>query len=304
MLALSIGLALLAALGNAGASVLQRRAAAELGPDPADAPHGSWLTGLVHRRVWVWGAALLAVSGVLQALALATGPLSVVQPVMSTELMFTLVVGGFVFHRRPDARTRWAFAAMAVGLGAFLALADPTDGRATVPVAAWLWTALGAGLLMAVLGAVSTRLPPSARAAVLGTATATGFAVTAALLKDALGRLPDGVDAVLTSWMPYAAIVVGLGSFLLLQVTLRAGSLVASQPALTLGDALLSVVLGVCLFAEDVHLGWRVAPEVLALALLVAGCVQLARSPLVTEDSGDSGDSGKGADPAGRQDHW
>ncbi|WP_256107523.1 DMT family transporter [Streptomyces sp. ODS05-4] len=304
MLALSICLALLAALGNAGASVLQRRAAAEAAPASPGARHGSWLAGLLHRRVWLWGAALLGVAGVLQALALATGPLSVVQPVMSTELMFTLVVGGFVFRRRPDARTRWAFAAMALGLAAFLALADPTDGRATVPVAAWLWTALGAGVFTAVLGVVSLRLPPSARAAVLGTATATGFACTAALLKDALGRLPDGVDAVLTSWLPYAAVVVGLGSFLLLQITLGAGSLVASQPALTLGDALLSVVLGVTLFAERVHLGWRVVPEVLALALLVAGCARLARSPLVTEDSAQPPGGGDPTAPAPRGDHW
>ncbi|MHC3388649.1 DMT family transporter [Streptomyces lavendulocolor] len=282
MLALSICLALLAALGNAGASVLQRRGAAA--PEPDSARRGAWMAGLVHRRVWVWGAALLAVSGILQALALATGPLSVVQPVMSTELMFTLVVGGLVFRRRPDTRTRWAFAAMALGLAVFLALADPTGGRTFVPLADWVWTALGAGLFVAVLGLVSPRLAPAPRAAVLGTATATGFACTAALLKDALGRLPDGVGAVLTTWQPYAAVAVGLASFLLLQVTLRAGSLVASQPALTLGDALLSVVLGVTLFAERVHLGWRVVFEVMALALLVAGCVQLARSPLVTDD--------------------
>ncbi|RST13623.1 hypothetical protein E2C00_03120 [Streptomyces sp. WAC05374] len=290
MLALSICLALLAALGNAGASVLQRQGAAATGTEPASARRGSWMAGLVHRRVWVWGAALLAVSGILQALALATGPLSVVQPVMSTELMFTLVVGGVVFRQRPDTRTRWAFAAMAVGLGVFLAMADPSGGRSTVPLADWGWTALGTGLFVAVMGVVSLRLSPAPRAAVLGTATATGFAVTAALLKDALGRVPDGIGAVFTTWQPYAAVGVGLASFVLLQVTLRAGSLVASQPALTLGDALLSVVLGVTLFAERVHLGWRVVFEVLALAVLVAGCVQLARSPLVTDDPERSGD--------------
>ncbi|MET9428932.1 MULTISPECIES: DMT family transporter [unclassified Streptomyces] len=284
MLALSILLALLAALGNAGASVLQRRAAADVGPGPRPSrSRGGWMAVLVHRRVWVWGAGLLAVSGILQALALATGPLSIVQPVMSTELMFTLVLGSVVFRRSPDTATRWAFAAMAVGLAAFLALADPSGGRDTVPPADWLWTAIAVGAFVAVMIAVSVRLPSAPRAAALGTATATGFSCTAALLKDALGRLPDGLDAVLTTWQPYAAMGVGLASFLLLQVTLRAGTLVASQPAMTLGDALLSVVLGVTLFAEKVHLGWRVGFEVLALAILTAGCVHLARSPLVAE---------------------
>jgi multidrug transporter EmrE-like cation transporter len=86
---------------------------------------------------------------------------------------------------------------------------------------------------------------------------------------------------------------VGLGSFLLLQVALRAGSLAASQPALTLGDALLSVVLGVVLFQESVHLGWRTPLEVVALGLLIGGCVELARSPLLAEDPESAEGTGK-----------
>ncbi|MCQ0003098.1 hypothetical protein LUX00_22935 [Streptomyces sudanensis] len=79
---------------------------------------------------------------------------------------------------------------------------------------------------------------------------------------------------------------VGLASFLLLQVTFRAGTLAASQPALTLGDALLSVVLGVWLFDERVVVGARGVFEVLAVGVLVVACVELARSPLVTGGDG------------------
>ncbi|MFG3498814.1 DMT family transporter [Streptomyces sp. NPDC047928] len=285
MLALSVCLALLAALGNAAASVLQRHGAAGAAL-PAASVRG-WWPRLVRRRDWVWGAAFLGVSGVFQALALATGPLAVVQPVMSTELLFTLVLGGVVFRRRPDTRTWWAFGAMAVGLGAFLALAEPSGGRASVPASDWVWTGAAVGSVAVVLVVLSLRLRAAPRAALLGTATALGFSCTAALLKDALGRLPEGVGALLTAWPLYAAILVGLASFALLQVTFRAGSLVASQPALTLGDALLSVVLGVVLFHEHVELGGRVPFEALALAVLVAGCARLARSPLVVGEEGE-----------------
>ncbi|WP_037775491.1 DMT family transporter [Streptomyces pristinaespiralis] len=281
MTALSVCLALLAALANAAASVLQRRALADMPTTTAMA--------LLRRPGWMWGAAMLVVSGALQALALATGPLAVVQPVMSTELLFTLLVGGTAFRRRPDRRTQVAFVAMAVGLGGFLALAAPSGGRDTVPAAHWAWAGLSLAAAVAVLIAVSIRLPSSPRAAVLGTATAIGFACTAVLLKDALGRLPEGVGAVFTTWQLYAAMAVGLGSFLLLQVALRAGSLAASQPALTLGDALLSVVLGVVLFQENLNLEWRTPLEVLALGLLIGGCVELARSPLIGEDAEGTG---------------
>ncbi|MGK5630242.1 DMT family transporter [Streptomyces sp. URMC 123] len=283
MMALSVVLALLAALGNALASVLQRRAAATEQPvRPASrVPWLSWLAGLTRRPLWLWGAVALLVSGLCQAGALATGPLAVVQPVMTTELLFTLVVGGVVFHREPGRGTWWAFAAMAVGLALFLGAAAPTEGRPTVPSPRWLEVALPALATVVALSVLAFRLRPAPRAAVLGTATAIGFSCTAALMKDAIGRLPDGLDAVLTCWQPYAAVAVGLGSFLLLQATLKAGTLVASQPALTLGDALLSVVLGVVLFDERIALGIRMIPEAAALALLVAGSVRLVHSPVI-----------------------
>ncbi|MGP4003738.1 DMT family transporter [Streptomyces sp. 8N706] len=281
MTALSIVLALLAAAGNAVASVLQRRAAADEKPG-AEAPRFSWLLRLVRRPVWLWGAGVLGLSALCQAAALATGPLAVVQPVMTTELLFTLVVGSLVFRSRPDARTRWAFVAMAVGLAVFLGLASPSGGRGTVPAGRWILVAVTVSLVVLVLIAVALRLPSAPRAAVLGTATAIGFSCTAGLMKDALGRLDDGPADLVTAWQTYTAIGVGLASFLLLQATLRAGTLVASQPALTLGDSLLSAVLGALLFDEHIALGIRALPEAVALALLVLGSVQLARSPVVS----------------------
>ncbi|NLU75370.1 DMT family transporter [Streptomyces sp. HNM0575] len=283
MLVLSVVLALFGALANAAASVLQRRAAAT----ERVAPSGrrfSWLTHLLHRPVWMWGSAMLIFSGIFQAGALATGPLAVVQPVMATELLFTLVVGSVFFHRRPDARAWRAFLTMVTGLAVFLVLIDPSVGTTRVPVGRWL--AAGAVLLTIVilLIVLATRLPSSPRATVLGAATSFGFSATAALMKDAVARLSDGLVALFTAWQTYAVGVVGLGSFLLLQMALRAGTLVASQPALTLGDSLMSLVLGAVLFDEQLRLGILVVPELGALALVGAGSLQLARTPEVSGD--------------------
>ncbi len=281
LLIVSVVLALMAALANAAASVLQRRAAATE-KAASTGRRFSWLTHLLHRPVWMWGSAMLGLSGICQAGALATGPLAVVQPVMATELLFTLVVGSVFFHRRPDTRAWWAFLSMVLGLAAFLVLVHPTAGTTRVPVGRWL--AAGAGLLTVViiLLVVAARLPSAPRATVLGAATAIGFSGTAALMKDAIARLSDGIVALLTAWQTYGVAVLGLASFLLLQVTLRAGTLVASQPALTLGDSLTSVVLGSVLFDEKLTLGWFILPELAAIALVGAGSVQLARTPEVS----------------------
>lgn len=295
----SVVLALLAAFGNAAASVLQRRAATgeldeeQRAREEREGRQGvpqrrlAWLVHLLHRPVWLWGAGTLVVSGVCQGGALATGPLAVVQPVMTTELLFTLVVGSAVFNRRPDARAWWAFLAMAVGLAVLLWLVRPSHGADSVPLDRWMFVGPSVVAAVAVLLAISTRLPSSPRATVLGSATAIGFAVTAALMKDAIAQLAHGLTGLLTAWQTYGVVVAGLTGFLLLQLTLRAGTLVASQPALTLGDAFLSVVLGAVLFDERLALGPLVLPELAALALISLGSVQLARSPAVSGQHGE-----------------
>lgn len=295
---LTVVLALLAALSNASASVLQRRAAAE-------EPEGGrgvrqavrWLARVLRRPHWLAGAALLALSTVLQAFALAVGSLSVVQPLLASELLFTLAVGSLVFRRRPNGRTWLAFAALAIGLAVFLGAAQPSAGRSTAPAERWL-VAGGAVLGLAALLVVAARPVKGApRAGLLGLSSAVSFAATAALLKEVMGRLAQDPGTVLAQWPPYATVGTGAVAFLLLQSALRAGTLTASQPALTLGDALTSVALGWALFDEQIALGVRVLPEVIGIALIGAGSIGLASAPSVS-GAWDTAPGGRdGTDP-------
>jgi drug/metabolite transporter (DMT)-like permease len=280
---LTVVLALFAALSNAAASVLQRRAAAQ-DEDRAGAVHTvvRSLLRLVRDPYWVGGAALLAVTTVLQGAALAVGSLAVVQPLMASELLFTLMVGSMVFHRRPDPRTWLAFVALAGGLALFLGAAAPSAGHDTAsPGGRWAWAGATLFVVVTALASVGSLVRGAPRAALFGSASAVAFGGTAALLKEVTGRLPQGVGAVLTQWPPYATAVVGVISFLLLQSALRAGTLAASQPALTLGDALTSVALGWALFGEQIALGVRVVPELIGVAMIGLGSVGLARAPSV-----------------------
>lgn len=304
--ALTVLLALLSALGNGAASVLQRRAAVDQERELPGAGRGGAgqtllrLLRLLRRPYWLAGAAAMVVSAVAQVGALAVGRLSVVQPLLVSELLFTLVVGSLVFRRRPGGRTWLAFVTLAAGLALFLAAAAPSHGRATARPG--LWLPAGAVLVLVVGGLVlvARALRGAARAATLGCATAVGFACTAALIKEFTGRFGGGVAAVFTGWPLYAVCVVGLLSFLLLQSTLRAGTLAASQPALTLGDALVSIALGWVLFGERVELGLRLLPETVGIALMAAGIVGLTRSPAVAE-GWDADTTGAAARPTARQ---
>ena len=54
----------------------------------------------------------------------------------------------------------------------------------------------------------------------------------------------------------------------------------ASQPVLTLGDALVSLALGVTLYAQKVRTGWWLILESAGAALILYGAVLPARMPL------------------------
>ncbi|MFF2327198.1 MULTISPECIES: DMT family transporter [unclassified Streptomyces] len=284
MNALAVTLALLAALANGAASVLQRRAAMEqvefetAGGRPDVRQAARRLTQLVRRPFWLAGASALGMSAALQACALAVGSLSVVQTLMVSELLFTLLLGTAVFHHQPGGRTWMSFLTLAVGLALFLAAAGPSVGEATGRAGTWLVVGACAATAVGALTLLARVLGGATSAAALGCGTAISFACTAALIKEVTGRIPEGVAVVLTTGYLYAMCCAGLLSLLLLQSTLRAGTLAASQPALTLGDALVSVVLGTALFGERIGLGAHLLPTVLGACLIAAGTVGLSVS--------------------------
>lgn len=280
LLVLSVVFALSAAGSNATATVLQRRAALDV--PLSEGFRLALLTALLHRPVWLAGMlAVLAAAG-FQALALADGALAVVQPIFVLELPLALLIGSLVLKRRVT-RVGWtAVACMAAGLGIGLAAAAPDAGTGRPAADGWIVAIVCCGGTMAVLTLTALRRDAGrARAACFGCAAAVGYALTAALIKDATDAWQTGGPAAfLLAWQTYGFAVAGICALFLLQNAVQSGPLVASQPTLTLGDALVSLTLGITLFGERVRTGWWLVPEVLGAAMILGGAVLLARIPL------------------------
>jgi drug/metabolite transporter (DMT)-like permease len=116
--------ALLTALFNGLASVLQRMAAADA--PAAKALHVSLFGYLIRRKVWLAGIGMVMLAAVCQAIALATGPVALVQPICILELPFTLLVASRLAHRKLPRMTWWAVGLVTVALGIGLAAAAPS----------------------------------------------------------------------------------------------------------------------------------------------------------------------------------
>jgi drug/metabolite transporter (DMT)-like permease len=290
---LSIVLAVLASIGNAVASVLQRRAAAALPEDQSGGPI-MMLWRLAHRRDWLGGISAIIVGFLCQAAALATGPIALVQPILVLELAFALILAQVVFRSRLHRREWGAVIGMSAGLAVLLYALQPGGGDpARTAAGAWV---LGIGVTFAVsviFAVIGYRSTASRRAAFFGLATGVGFALTAVLLTSISAVYStSGWSGVFSAPQTYLLIVLGPAYFFLLQKSLQAGSLVAAQPALTLSNPVVAMAFGVVVFGERVRTGGWLALAVAGALVIAASTAVLARSPLLR--SGEASASGIG----------
>ena len=75
----------------------------------------------------------------------------------------------------------------------------------------------------------------------------------------------------------------------LVQSALNAGGLLAAQPGLTLSDPVVSILWGVMAFHEQLRGGLFIVLAVISGLTLAAAVVVLARSPLLSGESGEPG---------------
>ncbi|WP_020579262.1 DMT family transporter [Actinopolymorpha alba] len=274
-------LALFAAASNAFASVLQRHEARSAPREESFRP--ALILDLGRRPLWWLGIVGVMAGAVFQGAALLTGPLAVVQPLMMIELPLTLLLAALVFRRRLGGRSIAGTAGVTFGVMALLVAVDPSGGGSGVDPVRWTLALPSVVAAVALLVGLGQAVEGAARAASLGASAAVAFALTAALMKDATGRLEVSAAAFFTSWQLYATVAAGICAMFLLQNAYQAGTIVAAQPAITVGDALVSLVLGVVLFDEDLRLGAWTLLALVGLAMIIAGALELSRSPLMSQ---------------------
>ena len=122
----SIVSALCAAICFALAAVLQQESTQTVSADKSLSV--GLIVDLFKRPRWLVGGLFMLTGFGLQALALAYGPIAVVQPIIMTELAFAIPLGILRRHRRAG-RQEWAgIWCMIVGVSVFILAADPGGG--------------------------------------------------------------------------------------------------------------------------------------------------------------------------------
>jgi drug/metabolite transporter (DMT)-like permease len=305
VLVVAVPAAVLGAASFGLASAMQQRATKQVPTSTALDPR--LIVRLVRQPTWVLGIGTVAVGFGLQVLALAYGPLVLVQPLLVTGVLFGTVFSTMLAHRPLDRQILLGASACVVGLAALLTLSHPSDvgGQLTDPAhLAPLAIVLAVIIVGCLVVAIGSRFSGAAHVAALAVATGVLYGVTAGMVKVITTQLRDGgLPEMLGHPALYVICVCGPLGFLLSQNTFQQGVLIAPALAIiTLVDPLVGFAIGVFWLGERVNTSAPVLGGACAAALLVVvGIGILARRGTQIRHQIESGDSLRSGDhPANR----
>ncbi|MFD5731035.1 DMT family transporter [Streptomyces sp. NBC_00523] len=273
-LALSVLLSLVSAVAYAAGAIVQERV--------ATASDGRSLAPL-RNRVWWAAVTLNGLGAVLHVVALAYGPLSLVQPLGALTIVFALPMAALFVRRRAGA-TAWRGAVMAtVGLAGLLALTGSSDAHSLGAPQQLMLAMVTFGAVAALILLSRAMRRPVMRSVVLAGAAGVAFGIASVYTKTVAMEWTAG--AVKSGLLPLLVIAALAGAGLLLsQAAYRGAGLTAPLATVTVVNPVVAAAVGITLFGEQFRHG--VTGTVLALvcgAVAAGGLIMLTTERMTAE---------------------
>ncbi|MDA8044571.1 MAG: DMT family transporter [Actinomycetota bacterium] len=276
----SVICALLAAVMFAFAAVMQQESTLTVPSDRSLSP--GLLLDLLRRPKWVLGGASMLGGFGLQAVALAFGPIVLVQPIVVLELAFAIPFGILRRHRHAGLREWAGILAVMAGVAIFILSANPGRGVGNPPSIEWIESLVPVGAVGAIcVGIGSTRRGPT-RAMFFGSAAGMAFGLLSVLTKAVTHLLSSDVLKAFYTWQVYVTIAVGIVALTVSQSAYQAGPLAYSMPFVGVLEPLIAITIGDIVLGEAVNLTeTEFVLELTAAAVAILGIVLLTTSQTV-----------------------
>ncbi|MDW8808557.1 DMT family transporter [Streptomyces scabiei] len=261
-LALSVLLSFVSAVAYAGGAIVQERVAVS-SPGRSYAP--------LRRPVWWAAVGLNGLGGLLHVVALAYGPLSLVQPLGALTIVFALPMAALFVGRKAGA-TAWRGAIMAtVGLAGLLSLVGSADARSLDTVQRVLVaTASGCAVAALTVAGRAAHRHPAVRSLLLAVASGVAFGMSSVFTKTVAVDWTDGVA--LADLPTLAAIgAFAAAGLLLSQAAYRGGGLAAPLATLTVVNPVVASAVGITMFGETFRYGTTGTLLALGCGVVAAG---------------------------------
>ncbi|WP_407111825.1 DMT family transporter (plasmid) [Streptomyces sp. DSM 116494] len=309
-LALSVLLSFVSAVAYAGGAIVQERVAVSSPGTQQYAP--------LRRPGWWAAVGLNGLGGLLHVVALAYGPLSLVQPLGALTIVFVLPMAALFVGRRAGA-TAWRGAIMAtVGLAGLLSLVGSADAQSLDTAQRVAAAVVTAGAIVALMiAARAAHRHPAVRSILLATASGVAFGMSSVFTKTVAVDWTGGLAA---ANLPSLAVigVLATAGMLLSQASYRGAGLAAPLATLTVVNPVVAAAVGLTMFGETFRYGTAGTALALSCGVVAAGGLilltteRLAREQREAAPAAGSGvrvpESGpeavpaarSGAEPAGR----
>ncbi|MFJ5775620.1 DMT family transporter [Streptomyces sp. NPDC093094] len=293
-LALSVLLSFVSAVAYAGGAIVQERVA-ETSPGEQYAP--------LRRPGWWAAVALNGFGGLLHVVALAYGPLSLVQPLGALTIVFALPMAALFVGRRAGA-TAWRGAIMAtVGLAGLLSLVGaPASQSLSGPQRVGIFVVTGAVVAALMVAGRAAHRHPAVRAMILATGSGIAFGMSSVFTKTVAVDWTGGVTA--ADVPSLAAIgVLATAGMLLSQASYRGAGLAAPLATLTVVNPVVAAAVGITMFGETFRYGTAGTVLALGCGVVAAGGLILLTTERIARTEGAAaarpGPSGGPAEAAG-----
>ncbi|MEU5367235.1 DMT family transporter [Streptomyces sp. NPDC005925] len=271
-LALSVLLSLVSAVAYAGGAIVQEQVAVSSGQTYAP----------LRRPGWWAAVALNGTGGLLHVVALAYGPLSLVQPLGALTIVFALPMAA-LFVRRKAGATAWRGAIMAtVGLAGLLSLVGSADAQSldtAQRVAVGIVTAgVVVGLMIA---ARAAHRHPAVRSVLLAIGAGIAFGMSSVFTKTVAVDWTGGMTAGDVPSLCAIGVFATAG-LMLSQAAYRGAGLAAPLATLTVVNPLVAAAVGITMFGETFRYGTTGTALALSCGVVAAGGLILLTTERIT----------------------
>jgi len=243
----------------------------------------SWriLTDLLRQPRWLLGIGCMVAGYGLAAWAIGHLELTLVEPLLTTYLVFALFLA--VPMSRQAVKAAEVIGAVILCTGVALLSAS----RSTKPIGLsfgslshWYAAAIIAGVAFVAVQ-VGHRRQGQVRATLTGLGAGLVFGIQDALTRQTL-QIVQGHDSwtvLFSTWSAYALLGAGIVGIWLMQNAFSAGPLHYSLPTIAAGEPVAGIALGILVFGDRVQISaGMLAIEAGGIAALIVGAVAVARS--------------------------
>ena len=238
------------------------------------------ITDLLRKPRWLAGIGCMVAGQLLSAWSIGHLELTLVEPLLTTYLVFALVLAVPMSKQAVKWREMGGAVVLCAGV-ALLSLSRSTKpiGLSFGSFSNWPAAAVIAGIAFVAVQLGRGRSDKS-RATLTGLGAGLVFGIQDALTRQTLEILQGhSFTALFGAWPPYCLVATGIVGLWLMQNAFSAGPLHSSLPTIAAGEPVAGIALGIVVFGDRIQVSpGQLAIEAGGIAALIVGVVMVARS--------------------------